>query len=204
MARHWSEEEMMEVARERLCPMFKPEIHEKLFTLTMNFGVEVYTAFHRRYYLEALKEADLPLRLFGSGWGEDCRFSRYAGGAVGRGAESNGVYNFSRISLHLQPYASMHQRISECGLAGGFMMVNDLPAEKDWERAAKYYEPGREIVMFGSREELVDRCRYYLEHEEKRREISRNLRERALKEQTCVASAGIFLDKWRELLRNTV
>ncbi len=52
--------------------------------------------------------------------------------------------------------------------AGGFLITNYQP------ELELYFEPDRDLVVFESRQELVKKVSYYLEHEEIRREIAKN------------------------------
>ena len=52
--------------------------------------------------------------------------------------------------------------------AGGFLLSNYQP------ELAEYFEDGREVVLFGSEEDLIEKIGYYLEHDELRREIAYN------------------------------
>ncbi|MBN2377187.1 MAG: glycosyltransferase [Sedimentisphaerales bacterium] len=200
LSRPWDEREMHRRADEQIAQYVNPGSYHNLHRNVTRFAEMVLPACHRRYYMEGLSESRMSFRLYGGQWSEDRFFGKYAAGPVERGAELNAVYNFSKINLHLQPYITMHQRLAECGLAGGFMMVADLPEEQDRSPARRYFEPGKEIVFFSSKEELVEKCRYYLEHEDERRLIAANMHRRALQEQTTEAGARMILDKWRKLL----
>jgi len=52
--------------------------------------------------------------------------------------------------------------------AGGFLLSNYQP------ELAEYFEDGREVVLFGSEEDLLDKIGFYLEHDELRHEIAYN------------------------------
>lgn len=52
--------------------------------------------------------------------------------------------------------------------AGGFLVSNYQP------ELAEYFEDGKEVVLYHSRQELLEKIQYYLEHEEERMEIARN------------------------------
>ncbi len=197
----WYEEDMQDYAREKLFPALPQEMWPDLQQLVTTFSVQVYPTCRRCYYLEALADQELSMRLYGNGWKEDPLFNRFAAGSVERGPQLNAVYNFSRINLHLHPYSTMHQRLSECGLAGGFMMIADHDPQKDWESARAYFEEDKEVVFFHTARELRERCRYYVAHPEERREIARNMYRRAARERTCKAGAETVLAKWRELLK---
>jgi len=195
----WYEDELQELIKQRFGALVRQDTWPKIQQLITTFYFQVYAACRRRYYLEALAKNDISLRLYGNGWSEDPQFSRYAAGPLTRGKRLNAVYNFSNINLHLHPCTTMHPRLTECALAESFIMVADHP-DKDCESARSYFEPDKEVVFFDTAEELVDRCRYYLAHPEERREIAGNMRERALRERTCVAGAKFVLEKWRKLL----
>ena len=200
----WYEDDMQNYAREKLLTSLPQEMWPDVQQLVTTFSVQVYPTCRRRYYLEALADNDISLRLYGNGWDEDPQFDRFAAGSVERGPQLNAVYNFSRINLHLHPYSTMHQRLSECGLAGGFMMIADHAPEKDWESARNYFVEDKEVVFFQTADELVERCRYYLAHPEERQEIAQNMYRRAVRERTCKAGADTVLSKWRELLRKNL
>ncbi|MBN1846011.1 MAG: glycosyltransferase family 1 protein [Sedimentisphaerales bacterium] len=202
--RRWYEQDMQEYAQQELYPSVVEEHWPNIRQLVTTFSVEVYPACRRRYYLEALAAAGIGLRLYGQGWSDDPQFARFAAGPIERGPELNAVYNFSRINLHLHPYSTMHQRLSECGLAGGFLLAADHPPEKDWEPARRYFEPDAEFVLFDTAAELVDRCRYFLAHPDQRRGIARAMHRRARRERTCRAGAETILARWRELLAESL
>jgi spore maturation protein CgeB len=70
---------------------------------------------------------------------------------------------------------------------GGFLLTD--PAE-ELERC---YEPGREVALFRTLPELIDRARHYLAHEDERAAVARAGYERTLREHTYVHRfCGIF------------
>ncbi|MCP4710796.1 MAG: glycosyltransferase family 1 protein, partial [Planctomycetes bacterium] len=168
------------------------------------FYITVYILACRSGYLEALDTAGFDLSIYGNGWGEHQRLQHRSRGPVTRDGTLNLVYNRSRINLSINPALTMHQRLSECGLAGGFMMVLDHPEEKDWMPVREYFEEGKEIVLFKDRKDMIEKCRYYLAHEEERLEIAHNMHERALRERTSRMGAEAILDYWRVLLSKTL
>lgn len=80
------------------------------------------------------------------------------------------IFHCSKINLN--PTAKsiktgISQRIWDIIGAGGFLISNyqtELP---------EYFELGAEVETYGSLEELEDKCRYYLEHEDVRKKIAR-------------------------------
>lgn len=81
------------------------------------------------------------------------------------------VFHNSRINLNMtiKPIQTgLPLRIFDIMGCGGFCMTNyqtEIP---------EYFEIGRDLETYGSMEELVEKCAFYLEHEEIRGQIARN------------------------------
>ena len=91
------------------------------------------------------------------------------------------VFHESRINLNItmRPIATgLSLRLFDVCGCGGFLLTN-------WqEELPELYEPGVEAEYFGSKEELLDKAGYYLEHEEERQQIARKGYERTVAEHT--------------------
>ena len=115
------------------------------------------------------------------------------------------LFSESRISLGFlilgdthrtfRPLRQVRLREFEAPMAGAFYMTGFL------EELSLHYEIGREIVCYRSREELVDRCRYFLAHDEERERIRMAGYERARRDHTW---ARRFTDLFEELRRRGV
>ncbi len=98
------------------------------------------------------------------------------------------LYSESRISLGfvivgdthrtLRPQTQVRLREFEGPMSGAFYMTGWL------DEMALHYDVGREIVCYHSAEELVDRARYYLAHDDERERIRRAGHERARRDHT--------------------
>ena len=97
-------------------------------------------------------------------------------GVVNRGTvnyytEMPKVFNQSRINLNITLKiikTGMPLRILDILGAGGFLMSN-------WQKElADNFTDGKDVVMYQSIDELVEKCGYYLSHEDERRQISIN------------------------------
>lgn len=115
--------------------------------------------------------------------GEKCRFHLYTGsdlrkyprlkkhhkGTVDYHKQMPLVFSGSKINLNLS-LRSIHSgiplRVLDIMACGGFVLSNWQP------EIAEYFKEGKEIVTFGCAEECMDKIRYYLEHEEERRQIA--------------------------------
>lgn len=119
-----------------------------------------------RYYTtqaKALADADLPLRVWGSGWPEFARRNPWAAGNVaGDGAWAEDYLRalaHARIGLGL-----LSKLIPETTTTRSFeipAMGTFLLAERTDEHAS-LFEEGKEAEFFADSQELVDKARFYL------------------------------------------
>jgi len=78
----------------------------------------------------------------------------------------------------LRPLRQVRLREFEATMAGGFYLTGWLP------ELELLYEVGREIETYRSRAELVEKCRFYLAHDEARERVRVAGHERALRDHT--------------------
>lgn len=89
------------------------------------------------------------------------------------------IYNGSKINIYVTPRAirsGVPLRVLEMMACQGFVLVNYQ------EDLAREFEDGKELVMYRSLEEMVEKIRYYLEHESERQQIARAGYEKVLRE----------------------
>lgn len=102
-------------------------------------------------------------------------------GAANSVTEMPKIFNLSKININFtsKPIKSgLPLRIWDIMACGGFVMSNyqsEIP---------EYFEIGQEIETFSSTEELIDKCEYYLTHEEERKRIAQRGFEKVCKEHT--------------------
>ena len=90
-------------------------------------------------------------------------------GGVKTHTEMPKIFNISRINLNItiRPIESgLPLRIFDIMGSGGFVLTNYQPEITD------LFEPGKELEVYTDYEELVLKCRYYLEHEDERKRIA--------------------------------
>ena len=81
------------------------------------------------------------------------------------------VFHMSKINLNFtipNIKSGLPLRMWDIMGAGGFLMTNfqaEIPG---------FFEIGRDLVCFESEQELVEKCGYYLTHEDERIQIARN------------------------------
>lgn len=102
------------------------------------------------------------------------------------------IYNGSKINIYVTPRAirsGIPLRILEMMACWGFVLVNYQ------EDLAKEFEDGKELVMYRSLEEMVEKIRYYLDHEDERQEIARAGYEKVLREYNYAAKLRRILEQ---------
>ncbi|WP_420070670.1 glycosyltransferase [Syntrophus gentianae] len=116
----------------------------------------------------------MPVDVFGSGWHGDSFIPFY---------DMVRIFNQSRINLNLNGTSDpvvrqISRRTFEVPGCRGFLLTSpSLHLEE-------YYEPGKEVMVASSLEELVDKAKYYLTHERERESIAQCGYERTLAEHT--------------------
>ncbi|MBI4586602.1 MAG: glycosyltransferase family 1 protein [Planctomycetes bacterium] len=199
-ARHWFEDEILELAIRQLPGGAPSPWQEGIKALTTEYMVTVYSASYRQHFLEPLARSGLRLHLYGLGWDSHPLLAPFSRGPIGEKEILNAVYQASAINLHIHHEASMHQRLVEGALAGGFFLVNRLNPLKNWQPLDPFFEEGREVALFDSARDLLEKCRHYLAHPDERRAMALRMRERALKEHTVKRAAQAMLQSFRERL----
>lgn len=148
------------------------------------FGCEVTTAATLYYYraeiLQALTDFDLRI------WGTVPKFydGPLRGIASGKSVfrrDKSACFNAARVvvnSLFPLEFASLNARAFELAGCGGFQLITAS------EAVVRHFEPGKEIETFRDLDELREKVRYYLDHDDERRAIAEAGRQRAHAEHT--------------------
>ena len=123
----------------------------------------------RRPFFEALIEAipHLRLALYGGLWNQDRRLRKYFRGSV-RGRDYRMALGGARIVVNLVRRENRDDHVMrtfEAPACGAFVL------HERTESHLEIFEEGREAAFFDSREELVDKVRYYLAHDRERERI---------------------------------
>lgn len=89
------------------------------------------------------------------------------------------IYNQSRINLNITSKtieSGIPQRVFDILSCGGFCLTNYQP------EIAEYFEDGTDLVMYTGMDDLRMKADYYLEHEQERRDIALNGRNKVIKQ----------------------
>ena len=100
------------------------------------------------------------------------------------------IFRDSRINLNITSKnieSGVPLRVMDILACGGFCMTNYQP------EIAEYFEDGVELSMYSDMDELVEKCRYYLSHEDERRQIALNGYRKVSENFTLAINARIML-----------
>jgi spore maturation protein CgeB len=139
----------------------------------------------RQWWLEKITEFDLSV--WGNMWEkvpkDNPLLGRWKGNAV-YGDEISKLFAVSKIHLNFlreQNKDSNNVRSFEIPGFGGFLLT-----QRSKEQAEELYTEGKEIACFDSVDELKEKIRYYLDHEDERLAIMRAGHERAEREHQAI------------------
>jgi spore maturation protein CgeB len=144
--------------------------------------------------LRKLAEAGIPIRIWGSFWK---RWGRPPEGVIVEGRDVIGK-DYARVisesDINLCFLRKLNRdlqttRSVEIPAVGGFMLAERTDEHRE------LFEEGIEAEFFGSDEELIDKCRYYLAHPDLRTRIAKAGRVR------CVNSGYDYRSRLAEALR---
>jgi spore maturation protein CgeB len=159
----------------------------------------------RQELIQALRKGGIEVEVVGNGWEKaEIEGTRQSDAPTGRNPSGSGAqrtmslmetsryYRRTRINLNCHrredevaasafPLTAVSPNCSVFYLAGSraFQLVDDSRAE-----LSDFFAPGREVITYRDAGDCMDKIRYYLEHEEKRRAVAQAAYERALREHT--------------------
>lgn len=158
------------------------------------FGSDVCFIGHQeRHYakkIEALLSLGLKLRIWGPGWPRYARMHSWAKGVAGDGLWGEGYATAlasAKIALGLlskQIPETSTTRTFEIPAMGTFLLAERTAVHQ------QLFDEGKEAEFFSSDEEMVDKIRFYLEHDEARETIAAAGRARC--EESGYASADLL------------
>lgn len=117
---------------------------------------------NRRQVIDELRKSGVSVETWGLGW-ENGRLSQ---------VEMIKVFNQSKINLNLGEASvsgvkEIKARDFEIPGCGGFMITGSSKDE-----LAEYYDIGKEIIHYESTKDLIDKVKYYLDHDSERESIA--------------------------------
>lgn len=120
-------------------------------------------------YISYLIKKGVKVKVFGTGWEKYKEFSNIFGGKLSS-EEMVEVINKSKINLSFSKnYAGVpgfKSRVFEVSACNSFILVEKFDGYN------KFLKPGKELVMFDGKEDLLKKINYYLKNEKERESIA--------------------------------
>lgn len=135
------------------------------------------------------------IKLWGKGWSNIEKFRKFHMGMAKHGKELANIYSHSRISISDSPW-SLHERNFEILASGGFPLVRyvRLPEVEGENMITNYFKENEEIVLFYSKDDLLNKIQYYLDNPQERERIAENGRQVVLNNFSQVAITKKTMD----------
>jgi spore maturation protein CgeB len=165
---------------------------------------------NRTRMVNALRRAGVAAEVWGKGWpfgrlGQSDMIEMFCRSKINlnftEGSTSSGFRRFAKVmfkrradgTLHLNNVSEISGMLSalikpsrpqvkarnfEIPGCGGFLMTSDA------DNLSEYHVPGKEVVLFSSPDDLVEKIRYYLVHEDERERIRLAGYERTIRDHT--------------------
>ena len=154
--------------------------------------------FFRQLPLEWIVKEGYDLKLYGRGWKNHPRLSKYAQGPAKNGQELCKIYSSSQINLQLLHARNLHPRLLDGLASGGFFLLKYHPTDYEEGDLASYFDMNRDLIRFKGKDDLLRKVRFYLDHPEERRSITERARKKVLEKLTYSVSMQFVIDKVRE------
>lgn len=145
-----------------------------------------------------LSEQGYDLHLYGTGWDEHPRLSRHHRGTIPYGKPLASMLWASKMHLSTHGIWTLTMKVLDSLAAGVFPLVHWVDPRRDTEPITTWFEEDRDIVLFRTREELLDKARYYADHPRERQQIALRGREITLERFTYLRVAESMLKTVRE------
>lgn len=175
-------EEMVEVFKSKVPDFYQfPEkaVHDDKAVVAHSYLEMEVTARERLRLLSAISE-EFPLQIYTYSNTDEIPKAWNRGGAESK-IQMPQIFALSKINLNItaRPIRTgIPQRIWDIIGAGGFLLTNYQ------EELGNYFDIGKEIDVFGSEQELLEKIDYYLCHEEEREQMAKSAYEKVKTEHT--------------------
>ena len=142
--------------------------------------------------LEYLIDHGINVRIFGSGWSNYPKFKNFYGGSLSN-EDLVKVINKTKInisfSLNYQRKNHMKGRVFEISGCKSFLLSQEFP------NADRFFDIGKELVLFKDNEDLLKKVKYYLKNEKEREQIAERGYKRVIKDYDFSKELNEFFNK---------
>ena len=179
-----------------------PELEKAVVDMTLRLEATSGRLPFRSLPLIWLSKEGYDIDLYGQGWDEHPILAAHHRGTIPYGRAQVRMLRVSTIYLCTHGIWTMTMKVLDCLAAGAFPLVHCVDPRRDTEPITTWYREDQDIVLFRTREELLDKTRYYLAHPEERRRIAARGREITLQRFTYLRAAESMLATIRDRLRS--
>jgi len=144
--------------------LFRPLNLEKKYDVTF-IGIPYSEKSLRYEYIKFLKDKGVKIKLFGWGWEKYPEFKDIYGGPL-KSEDMVKVLNQSKINLCLSKNAFGEPHLKGKTFEGSACKTFMLT--EYYEEYLDFFKEDKEVVMFKTKKELLEKINYYLKHGEKR------------------------------------
>ncbi|GBD95707.1 MAG TPA: hypothetical protein ENG83_04285 [Nitrospirae bacterium] len=157
-----------------------------------NFFLHIMDSLCRATVMEWIIDSGITknIRLWGKGWSNCEKFKKYHMGVAQHGEELSAIYRSSKISISDSSWA-LHERNFEIMASGGFPLIRyvQTPEVEEMNKITNHFKENEEVVLFYSKDDLLNKIQYYLDNPEERERIAENGRNVVMHDFTNIAIA---------------
>lgn len=115
------------------------------------------------------------IKLWGKGWSNNEKFKEFHMSIARHGEQLSSIYQGAKISISDNPWA-VHERNFEVFASGGFPLIRYVkwPEIENPNKITNHFKENEEVVMFYSKDDLLNKIQYYLDNPEERERIAEN------------------------------
>ncbi len=154
------------------------------------------------HIISFLQKARFSLSLIGANWDKFPHLKPYAIGYLNDRTEYLFSFLTTKINISFDPWEEYHPRIFEGGRCGAFFLVSHIDHSFAKTKLSDILTPGEHFVYFYSPEDLLEKCHYYLQHQQERTTIGNNLKTFLAEQYTYDAFCQHIIDTFQQLLLN--
>ncbi|MDH4029160.1 MAG: glycosyltransferase, partial [Nitrospirota bacterium] len=145
-----------------------------------NFFLHLMDSLCRGRIMEWIVDSGITsdINLWGKGWSNIDKFKKFHRGIARHGQELSSIYRGANISISDNPWA-LHERNYEVFASGGFPLIRhvNLPDIENANKITNYFRENDDVVLFYSKDDLLNKIQYYLDNPEERDRIAENGRQ---------------------------
>lgn len=198
-------QEIMDISLEGNIPL---SYQECLGIVPPNWKEKASGYYHQHfclYYIRALHKEGFDLSLTGANWELWEEFQPYARGSAEELVDLQKSFIENKINISMNAWTYFHPRVLQGGRCGAFFLLYKGPERNSVLENPRTWIPGKHFDTFSSKEELIEKCRFYLGRADLREEMGSNLKKLVEEDYSYKKLCSKLLNNFRKLicLQNT-